>query len=372
MLDRRNFLLAASASLLPGASYADTAPSLPDGQVLALLKTQIDAAESAGIVAGILDRDGPRVVPAGRSDATDGRPLDGDTVFEIASVTKIFTALLLADMVLRGDVALDDLAAKYLPSHVHVPDYEGRGITLRDLVTYTSGLPGWPANFPPLDKAKPFPDYSIDQMYAALGDYKLPTAPGTHFRYTNFDFGLLGHVLSRCAGVRYEDLVVARICAPLGMDSTRITLTPSMRARRAPGHNAQLQTVEGWGHTSAFEAAGAFSSTANDLLKFLAAATGRAPSSLTPAFAALLRPRVPIKSIDFPNMSVAAGWFVFADHGDELIWKNGDTLGYTSFMGYSAKSRQGIVLLANGEFQGIITPTGWHLLNPDFPLKKLG
>lgn len=143
-------------------------------------------------------------------------------------------------------------------------------------------------------------------MYAALAEYKLPTAPGTHYLYSNFDFGLLGHVLSRSAGVRYEDLVVSRICAPLGMDCTRITLTPSTRARRAPGHNAQLQTIESWGDSPAFEAAGAFSSTANDLLKFLGAATGRAPSSLTLAFAALLKPRVPIKSINFPNMSVAS------------------------------------------------------------------
>lgn len=361
--------------MLSSSAVLATSPvraGIPEDGTSALLQDLIDATNSGGIVAGILDRDGPRLVPAGRSEATGGRPLDGDTVFEIASITKLFTALLLADMVLRGEVALDDPAAKYLPPHVHVPDYEGRGMTLRHLVTYTSGLPGFPDNFPPLDRAKPFPEYSIDQMYAALADTKLPYAPGEHYRYTNFGFGLLGHVLSRCAGVRYEDLVVSRICTPLGMDSTRVTLTPSMRARRAPGHNAQNETVESWRQPPAFEAASAFSSTVNDLLKFLGAAMGRQSSSLAPAFAALLQPRRSMKSVKYPGMSIAAGWFVFADHDDELIWKNGDTLGYTSFIGYSAKSQQGLILLANGEFPGVLTDLGWHLLNPDFPFKKLG
>jgi hypothetical protein len=71
-------------------------------------------------------------------------------------------------------------------------------------------------------------------------------------------------------------------------------------------------------------------------------------------------------------MSIAAGWFIRADHDDELIWKNGDTLGFTSFMGYSTKSQTGAVLLANGECAPMLTPIGWHLLNTDFPLKKLG
>jgi len=372
MLNRRTFLMATGASLLPTASFASAAQAddQANDQALALLQNEIDTRESAGIVAGIITGGAQRIVAAGRSDAPDGA-LDGDTVFEIASLTKLFTALLLADMVQHGEVALDDPAAKYLPPHVAMPDFEGRGITLRDLVTYTAGLPAFPADFPALDKAKPFPNYPIDQMYAALGATKLPYAPGEHYRYGNFGYGLLGHVLSRCAGMRYEDLVVQRICAPLGMDSTRISLTPSMQARRAPGHSDNLKMVASWHQPPAFEAASAFSSTVNDMLKFLAAAMGQRPSGLAPAFAALLEPRRLMKSKTFPDMSVAAGWFIHADHDDELIWKNGDTLGFTSFMGYSAKSQTGVVLLANGECGGILTPLGWHLINADFPLKKL-
>jgi D-alanyl-D-alanine-carboxypeptidase/D-alanyl-D-alanine-endopeptidase len=364
MLSRRYFMLSSVAVMASAPAFASV--SSPDGVAALLAQIQPDQ-QTSGIVAGILDGAGQRVVTQGISGADC--TLDGDTVFEIASITKVFTSLLLADMVLRREVALDDLAAKYLPPHVHMPDYEGRGITLRDLATYAPGLPGWPENLPPLDMTKPFPEYSIGQMYAALEAYKLPNAPGSTYRYSNFGFGLLGHVLSRAAGVRFEDLLVSRICAPLGMDSTRFTLTPSMRARVAPGHNGELQPVESWRTSSPFDGAGALYSTANDLLKFLAAASGREASSLAPAFATLLEPNRPVKT---PNMHVAAGWFVLAGHGDELVWKNGDKVGYTSFMGYSRKSGQGLVLLANSECAYMLTPVGWHILNPDIPVKKLG
>ena len=363
MLSRRTFMLSSAALMASAPALA----SSQDGVAALLAQIQPDQ-QASGIVAGMLDGAGQRIVTQGVSGI--GRALDGDTVFEIASITKVFTSLLLADMVLRKDVALDDLAAKYLPVHVHVPDYQGRGITLRDLVTYAPGLPGWPDNLPqPLDMAKPFPEYSMDQMYAALEAYKLPDAPGRKYRYSNFGFGLLGHVLSRAAGVRFEDLMVSRVCAPLGLDSTRFTLTPSMRTRLAPGHNEQLQQVESWRTTSPFDGAGALYSTANDLLKFLAAASGRQASSLAPAFATLLEPNRPLKTA---NMHVAAGWFVLAGHGDELVWKNGDKVGYTSFMGYSKKTGQGLVLLANSECAYMLTPVGWHMLNPDIPVKKLG
>ena len=362
MLSRRTIMFSGAAFL----ASAPATTSLAEGSASSLALIQPELGNS-GIVAGMLDMGGQRIVTQGVSGTS--RALDGDTVFAIASITKVCTALLLGDMVLRKEVAPDDPAAKYLPANLHMPDYEGRGITLRDLVTYAPGLPGWPANLPQLDLAKPFPDYSIEQMYAALEAYKMPFAPGTQYRYSNFGFGLLGHVLSRAAGVRFEDLLVARIFMPLGMESTRIMPTPSMQARLAPAHNDKLQQAEAWRMSSAFDGAGALYSTANDLLKFLAAASGRAPSSLAPAFAILLEPNRPTKT---PDMHVAAGWFVQTEHGDELVWKNGDTLGYTSFLGYSKKAGRGLVLLANSQCGAMLTPVAWHMLNADIPVIKLG
>src|SRR5215470_11566316 len=160
-----------------------------------------------GLVAGRID--GGRRIAAtyGRSGAANDRPLDADTVFEIGSITKVFTALLLAEMVGRGEVALDDPAAKFLPERVRMPEYQGVPITLLDLATYTSGLPRMPNNFAPKDPTNPYADYTADQLYDFLSGYKLAYTPGKHYEYANLGFGLLGHVLSLRAGKSSEELV---------------------------------------------------------------------------------------------------------------------------------------------------------------------
>ena len=115
-----------------------------------------------------------------------------------------------------------------------------------DLATYTSGLPRMPSNFAPKDWANPYIDYAPERLYDYLSNHKLAHRPGQHYEYANLGFGLLGHILELRAGKSYEELVVSRICAPLGMDDTRITLSDSMRQRLARGHNAALAPVANW------------------------------------------------------------------------------------------------------------------------------
>src|SRR6185369_13989249 len=136
MPHRRSVLLGGLAlSLRPVWGWAQTAP---EQDVAAILKERVDVGrETLGLVAAFLD---------------------GDTVFEIGSITKVFTGLLFADMVLRGEVAPDDPAAKFLPASVKMPDFEGAPITLLDLATYTSGLPRMPSNFAPKDPGNPYID----------------------------------------------------------------------------------------------------------------------------------------------------------------------------------------------------------------------
>jgi CubicO group peptidase (beta-lactamase class C family) len=345
---------------------ASPARSDPSGDAAASLSHTLakqQAYPATGIVAGLLDAHGQRIVTQGRSDADDGRALDGDTVFDIASVTKIFTALLLADNVVRGKMAMHDPLSKYLPAEVHVPDFQGQPITLLDLVTYSPGLPGWPADMPKL-KLAPFPQYSAEQLYQALANVSLTVPPGTQYVYSNFGYGLLGLALARHAGTDFESLVVSRICSPLGMESTRVTPTAVMQARKAPGHVQNLAKVASWEFPPAFQAMGALRSSANDMLKFLAAATGAKRSPLAPAFAEMLKTERPSDKAD---TSVAAGWFITSGHGDRLIWKDGGIMGYSSWLGYSALRRNGVVVLANGILSGDTWTLGKHLVNPDFP-----
>lgn len=190
-----------------------------------------------GCVVGLVDEHGSRVVSYGKMDNGTDQKIDGDTLFEIGSVTKTFTALLLADMVEHGQMKLDDPVAKYLPMAVSVPTRHGKEITLIQLATHTSGLPREPDNFDSRVPDNPCAGYSIQELFAFLSSYKLTRDPGERFEYSNPGVAILAQAIALKAGTDYESLVVDRICGPLNMDSTRITLTPELKARLAAGHS---------------------------------------------------------------------------------------------------------------------------------------
>lgn len=279
---------------------------------------------------GIVDGHGSSIVSYGKLDNGTGQEVNGNTVFEIGSITKVFTALLLQDMVERGQMKLDDPVSNYLPPSVKMPSRNGKEITLRQLATHMSGLPRDPNNERENDV---WADYTVEQLYAFLSGYTLSRDPGAEWEYSNLGFGLLGHVIALKAGTNYESLVLNRICRPLGMDSTCITLTPGLKARLARGHttsgkpvgNMDFQTLLG---------GGALRSTANDLLKFLSANLGLAPSGLT----AVMQKT---HQIQFENQ--ALGWGLTG----AVVWKNGGTYGYHSFVGFDKKQRRGVVILSN-------------------------
>ena len=294
------------------------------------------------------------------------RPLNGDTVFEMGSVTKVFTSLLLADMVQKGEVSLDDPVAKYLPATVKMPTRNGRVITLVDLATHTSGLPRLPTNLKPQDPANPYADYSVEQMYEFLSGYVLTRDIGSKYEYSNLGGGLLGHVLALKAGKSYEELVESRICGPLGMKSTAITLTPEMKARLAVGHDASMNSVANW-DVPTLAGAGALRSTANDMLTFVAANVGYVKSPLAAAMASMLAVRRPT---GVPGLEIALGWHILTKDGQEIVWHNGGTGGYRTFIGYDKASRVGVVVLSNASTTAGVDDIGMHLLNPASRLAK--
>lgn len=365
MLDRRSVVLGGLAlSLQPAWVSAQTSP---ERDIASILKERVDVGrDTVGLVAAFLDGDRRSVTSYGQSGSANHRPLDGDTVFEIGSITKVFTALLFADMVLRGEVAPDDTAKKYLPDSLKVPDFQGAPITLLDLATYTSGLPRMPSNFAPKDPNNPYIDYTAERLFDYLSDHKLGFKPGQHYEYANLGFGLLGHILERRAGKSYEELMVSRICAPLGMDDTRITLSSSMEQRLARGHNAGLTPVANWDF-AVFAGTGALRSTANDLMKFLKVCIDPADAPI----AAALRMTLSERRVRAPERDVALGWFVSSQFGDELIWKDGGTGGYASFIGYSTKTRRNIVLLSNTAAYAVNSAVGSHLVNAAYKLPKI-
>ena len=206
-------------------------------EIRAVLADRIDVQKtSVGIVVGVIEPAGRRVVAYGSLAKGNGRALDGDTVFEIGSVTKVFTSLVLADMVQRGEAAFDDPVAKYLPEQVKVPERAGRSITLEDLSRHMSALPRLPSNLVLRNMSNPYAEYSVEQLYEFLSAHELSRDIGSKYEYSNLGVGLLGHALARRAGADYESLVKVRVLEPLGMKSTSITLSPEMKARLATGH----------------------------------------------------------------------------------------------------------------------------------------
>jgi len=304
---------------------------------------------------------GRRIISYGRAKDGDVLPPGGDTVFEIGSITKVFTALALADMWRRGEVAPDDPVNQYLPAEVKVPERNGRAITLADLATQTSGLPFFPSDFPEKDSSA-YAAYSLPRMYKFLSAYTLTRDPGTQWEYSNLGYGILGNALARRAGVPYAVLIRERITTPLGMTSTAIELSPGMAARFAGGHDADLHAAPQWA-LPPMEGAGSLRSTANDLLKLLAAFAGVETSALTPAMEKMLEIQRP-----GPGFRQALGWWVFeTGAGSTFETHEGGTFGYSSTIAYDAKSHIGVVVLSNG-----VTGDGglaWHLLRPSFPVE---
>jgi D-alanyl-D-alanine-carboxypeptidase/D-alanyl-D-alanine-endopeptidase len=341
-------------------------PVPPDSEIRKILVERIDTFhQGVGIVVGVIDSQGRRVVAYGSLNQGDTRPLSGDTVFEIGSATKVFTSLLLADMVQHGEVALADPVSKFLPANVKVPERAGRSITLVDLSTHTSGLPRLPTNLQPRDPANPYADYTVQQLYQFLSTYQLTRDIGSQFEYSNLGGGLLGHALALRAGMDFEALVRSRITGPLEMKSTGITLSPDMKARLAVGHDSQLKPVPNW-DLPTLAGAGALRSSANDLLTFIAANLGYVKSPLAPAMAAMLDTRRPTGGPG--GGQIGLGWLITKPSDKEIVWHNGGTGGYRSFMGYDAKTRVGVVVLSNTFTASGVDDIGMHLLDSHVPL----
>jgi CubicO group peptidase (beta-lactamase class C family) len=333
-----------------------------DSAINAILADRIARKRAMGIVVATLEQGkAPKIYTAGVSGIA-GLPLDGNAVFEIGSITKVFTNTILADMVRKGEVSLDDPVSKFLPARVHVPERNGKKITLVDLATQSSGLPRLPTNMNPADATNPYADYSVTQLYEFLSSYVLTRDIGSQYEYSNLGMGLLGHALALKAGKSYEDLVKERVLVPLGMRTSGITLTPTMKSHMAQGFNAYGTPVPLW-DLPTLAGAGALRSSANDMLKFLAA---NVDSSSVPLGKAMAMAHEPRKTIG-PNNSIGLAWNVVELFGTKVTWHNGGTGGFRTFIGMDLPNHRGVIVLANTT----ISPDdiGFHLLVPQVPLE---
>ena len=288
----------------------------------------------------------------------DGKIPDGDTVFEIGSITKTFTATLLAHAVQTGSVKLDAPLADLLPDF-SIPTRNAKQITLLDVATQFSGLPRLPTNLKPADEANPYMDYGPVQLKSFLSEYKLPRDPGESYEYSNLGFGILGYALAQHAHTSYVDLLRAAILRPLGMVMTDVTTTQALKGHLAQGHGEDGHPVGEWDF-DVETGAGAIRSTGNDMLRYLKANMGLGRSALVSAMKTAQEPRRDINK----NTRIGLAWMT----KDHIIQHGGATGGYVSFIGFLTDGSRGIVVLTNTASP--LEELAFAALNDEAPLSK--
>ena len=294
-----------------------------------------------------------------RADTNSPRP-DTLTVFQLGSVTKSFTATILSMLIQQGGpLNLNDLVENHIPLNiVRAPSFvTPAGDTLRmtilDLATHFSALPD--------DPITPIHDTTTYQMmYNYLNNHHLSRAPGECFLYSNLGVSFLGVVVSNTLGKIIDSLFIEKICGPLNMPDTRITLTPEQKSRLAQGYISG--TTEGPFHKStwpAFNAAGGLYSTIDDFLKYLQFQMGLSGSGMQSVLDSAQKVRrITNDTCAQPNATGRVGlvWQMnilnpSLDPSFYYTWKNGGTASFTSFIGFaddnSKNLKTGVVVLSN-------------------------
>lgn len=298
-----------------------------------------------GVAVAWVDADGVVFHQAGKFSEDDARLITPDTPFEIGSVTKVFTALLLAESERKGKVSREDAAAKFLLPADDPAQAALAKITLRSLTTHTAGLPRLPANIGPNPDANPDPYAAYDRA-ALIAGLRLhgPGSPvGRTLAYSNFGVAVLGEALGAAWGMSYADALRDQVLQPLGMTATTVGLTGRPApADLAPGHVGGRR-VPNWTF-QACAPAGALRSSARDMARFLVACLADEKGALQGAIAATLQRQ---RANEEMGGAIGLGWMLTEDAERPVVWHNGATAGSHAFVAFSPKTGAGVAILAN-------------------------
>lgn len=376
MLKRRTFMTGIGAAAIAGTTQGI---EVGDDEVIRdVLKQRVEVERRAvGMAVCVVTPDRKRFVGYGYERLGGGHPVTPGTVFEIGSITKVFTALLLADMVRRGDLGVDDPVARHLPGNFHLPALDGRSITLADLATHTSGLPRFPTfGGTPFSSAwlDALARFSVADLQAWLGDFHPQRPAGTAWEYSNAGYALLGTALAHRGGRPYEELLQTRVIDALGLPDTAFHPSPTMQPRLAQGHDPALKALPPL-DLGIFIAAGGLLSTPGDLSRFAAAILPRRGARIAQDNRLLLTVQRAAPAIGGMQ---ALGWEILDAPGGAFVSKDGVTLGQTASMVLDPDRQRAIVAFSNTQPDlSNSTPSGGgvgaadiarHVLRPQIPL----
>lgn len=353
----RTFILALTAVVLASPVIAQDRVAERDAMVEKHLQPLIDAVLIPGAVVGLYHDDTLTFHTIGTLNYDSPQVPDTRTVYEIGSIGKVLTGVLFADAIERGEVTKHTKLQKLVPEGIEViKGSEGTEIELWHLTTHTSGWGTIPINLKPTDPDQPFHGYTEEMLYAAHEIMPLNREPGTGFEYSNFAVGTLGTVLARNAGEEYETLVQQRIFKPLGIVDFSIKLNDDQLARLAPPTNGGL-TVKPWGTPCAIAPAGLWSTTAPQLMTFALENLRETNEDSLDIYQSLTNAREPMFETGYGK--VGFGWMMARD--GYTFWHNGQTGGFSSYMGVNTIFQSAVVVLSNGATQ-MTTNAGVNLV----------
>ena len=321
-----------------------------DHKTDSLARTFMARVNTVGLAIGVLDNGKFHSYGYGETKKGNGQTPDGNTLFEIGSITKTFTGILLAWFAEKKKLQLNDPINKYLPDSIPVITYNDKPVTLASLSNHSSGLPRLPSNFwQGADAQNPYIHYDDRKLFSFLKNYQMAREPGTQYEYSNLAVGLLAVILERVSGKPYEQLLKEVIWQPLKMNNTRITLTKADSALFATGHNNAAIPVHSWEFIS-LAGAGAIRSSVEDLLLYARAQFGTGSSDLQKAIALAQQP-----TWEKNQTRVALGWHLIDHEGRSYMYHNGQTGGYYSILMISPGSKKAVVMLTNALVDPMMT-----------------
>ncbi len=331
------FLFVAAASSL-GIVQSLSAAELTIDESKTFVQSLVDSDIVDGVSVGIIDGDRRWTFHLG--DINDsGKQPDDRTIYEIGSISKVFTSLLLASASVRGEVNLNEPAE--VDGVTPLPKFDGDAITWLDLSTHRSSLPRLPDNMENVVGDDPYATYDSAKASAFLQRHPLSSKPGSKPEYSNFAVSWLGHLLARKSDSTYDALLRDRISQPLGMDDTVVELTKEQLARLATPHSTTGVGGSRWGFAD-LPGAGGIHSTTTDMMKFMDAQLHPPAGDVGRSIELAWKQHA---AGDAANFAMGLGWMIARDNSTR--WHNGQTGGYHAAMFVSRDLDCGVVVMAN-------------------------
>lgn len=332
------FLLLAAIAIIrvPIAS----AQNLTDQWVAKAAGPLVEKRVVAGLSVGYIEGEHYGIVHLGSSNQAQEKA-NNSTVYEIGSVSKVFTGLLLADAVSRGEINLYAAADVANPAGIRLPSRDGRSIKWIDLSTHRAGLPRLPGNLPLTDLVNPYREYDSKKAAAFLGQYELPRQPGKSQEYSNLGASVLGYLVAQKAGKSYEQLLRERIAEPLKMTDCTVSLNSDQTKRLATPQNKFGSATSPWTFAN-LPGAGGIHASMRDMMRFAKAQLTPPSGTLGDAIELAWKQH---SEADASGPAMGLGWMIAGD--GQTRWHNGRTGGSAAAIFINRKLKCAVVVLCN-------------------------